>query len=324
MNEFVGMALVCATLTPVLILVVYLRFGRGLVTRLFLALCPLIDVAVLVSHYVGAKGTTLDAIIPAVASGFVVTLPWMVWVQRTMVRPLSSQISLLASSTSQIAATAKQSAATAAEQAATVAEVSATIEELHQTSAATVAAAKQVSETASEASRRGYEGVEAAGRAKEVLALVANVANLVDAVRDFADQSNMLAVNAGIEAAKAGEHGRGFAVVAQEVRTLAEQSKLAAQRIRSSVAGAENGRRALEEVDATLVRLSSTLDENTDRANQISASASQEAAGVQQIVLAMSSVAEGGRANAQAARQLEDALRTVNEATAQLRGFVIG
>jgi methyl-accepting chemotaxis protein len=324
MNEFFAMAAAAAVTSAIVMLAVFLKFGRGLTTRIFGAIIPVIDVVAMLSHFIGAKGTRLEVIVPAVGIGVAITVPWLLWVQRSVVNRISSQISLLASSTSQIAASAQQSAATAAQQAATVAQVSATVEELQQTSVASAAAAKQVALTASEASRRGYEGLAAAGRAKAVLELVGQITDLVDAVRDFADQSNMLAVNAGIEAAKAGEHGRGFAVVATEVRTLAEQSKLAAQRIRSSIVGAENGKRALEEVDVTLTRLSATLDESTDRANQITASASQEAAGVQQIALAMSSVSESGRANAAAARQLEDALRGVNHVTEDLRRFVAG
>ena len=58
-----------------------------------------------------------------------------------------------------------------------------------------------------------------------------NINNLVETVRGIADQTNLLALNASIEAARAGEHGRGFAVVAEEVRKLAEQSKLSVSEI---------------------------------------------------------------------------------------------
>jgi methyl-accepting chemotaxis protein len=56
---------------------------------------------------------------------------------------------------------------------------------------------------------------------------------IIASVNDLAEQSNLLSVNASIEAAKAGEHGRGFAVVAQEVKSLAEQSKQAVSQVRT-------------------------------------------------------------------------------------------
>ena len=57
--------------------------------------------------------------------------------------------------------------------------------------------------------------------------------DIIASVNDLAEQSNLLSVNASIEAAKAGEHGKGFAVVAQEVKSLAEQSKQAVAQVRT-------------------------------------------------------------------------------------------
>jgi methyl-accepting chemotaxis protein len=324
MNEFAKMWIGGCGAGVLIVLGVYLMFGRGLATRLFSAIVPLEVMCGLLGHYIGHMKTANGPLVVAISIGVTVTIPWLMWVYRAVVARLQTQISVLANSTAEIAATAKQSAATATAQATIVVQVTATIEELQQTSAATSAAAQQVAAVASDASRRGTEGLETSNRARRVLELVAQVTELVESVRDFADQSNILAVNAGIEAAKAGEHGRGFAVVASEVRSLAEQSKLAAQRIRSAMSGAEEGRLALEATNSVLIRLSATLDESTDRANQIAATAAQEAAGVRQIAEAMTSMLEGGNASAASARQLERAAADVNHVTEDLRRFVAG
>lgn len=261
----------------------------------------------------------------------------------------------LAAQAAQVGSTASEYSASAAEQASSVQEASTTIEEVRQLAEASVRSAREVVESAEHAVDRGHKGMEAIGEAVDTMERIGarvdgiaksiaelserneRIREVVDTVNELAEQSNLLAVNASIEAAQAGEHGRGFGVVASEVRNLATQSKRAAQQIRSLLveieratseavsASQEGSRRAIDgkktihSVRDVVEELATTLEKSSDRARHIAGSAAQSAQAISQVSEALRAVSQVGQMHLQGVSNLENAASRLTELGANMK-----
>jgi methyl-accepting chemotaxis protein len=268
---------------------------------------------------------------------------------------LTEAVGLLGSSASEILASTTQVASGTAQTATAINETTTTVEEVRQAAQLSSQKAQDVSDNAqrvAQVSQNGQRAVEetSAGmdRIREQMETIArtvvrlseqsqSIGGIIASVNDLADQSNLLAVNAAIEAAKAGEQGKGFAVVAQEIKSLAEQSKQATAQVRTilsdvqkatgnAVMATEQGSKAVEagvkqatQAGEAIRVLAEASGEAVQAATQIVASGRQQVVGMDQIGLAMENINQAGAQNAASMRQMEVAAQNLHELGQKLK-----
>ncbi|AZF09472.1 Methyl-accepting chemotaxis protein [Pseudomonas sp. R2-37-08W] len=235
-------------------------------------------------------------------------------------------------SVTEIAATSKQQQATATETAATTTEIGATSREIAATSKDLVRTMIEVSTAADQASVAAGSGQQGLARMEETMHSVMGAADLVNAklailnekagninqvvvtIVKVADQTNLLSLNAAIEAEKAGEYGRGFAVVATEVRRLADQTAVATYDIEQMVREIQS---AVSAGVMGMDKFSEEVRRGMFEVQQVGEQLSQIIHQVQALAPRVLMVNEGMQAQATGAEQINHALVQLGDASSQ-------
>ena len=238
----------------------------------------------------------------------------------------------VASSVTEIAATAKEHQATSSETASATSEIGATSREIAATSKVLLKTINDVTEVAEQTANMAGTGqkglarmeatmrqvMEAGGAVNAKLGVLnekaSNINQVVTTITKVADQTNLLSLNAAIEAEKAGEHGRGFAVVATEIRRLADQTAIASYDIEQLVKEMQS---AVSAGVMGMDKFSEEVRRGVQEVGQVSEQLAQIIGQVQALTPQFETVNEGMQSQSTGAQQISEALTQLTESAQQ-------
>lgn len=273
-------------------------------------------------------------------------------------RTITEIANAIAASSVEIASTMEQQERSTSQQAMAVNQTTSTMNELNNSARQSAEQAEGSAHGARQALRLSEQGSDAVDHTLEGMNILREkvgaiaqqimrlsqqtnqIGNISTIVADLANQTNMLAINASVEAVRAGEHGRGFGVVASEIRKLADQSKKSAERISVLVADIQNsidltvmatdegtktvedGVKIAQETEKAFSGVSNAINDMVLSCQQISLNAEQQVAAIQQVVDAMNSLNTSAQENVQGISQVKTRAQELSKAAQTLQSIV--